>query len=133
VKRVLPSEPSERQIQREILDMCGKVFPDVLLAHVPNGTHLFGNDAERARQMGTLKGDGLKVGFPDLIVLWDGGCGFLEVKRPGGKLSDRQAAMHAKLVAIGHHVAKVESPFEAQSALLAWGAPATGTRWRAVA
>jgi len=124
--------PSERLIQREILRMCGTVFPDVLLAHVPNGSHLSGNEAARCRQMGALKGDGLKVGFPDLIAIWSGGVGFLEVKRPkSGRLSIHQELMHADLRAMGHNVAVVISATEAQDALLAWGAPAKSVRWAA--
>lgn len=126
--------PTERQVQRQILAMCGIVFPDVLLWAVPNGAHLEGNEASRSRQMGSLKGDGLKTGAPDLTLLWQGGCGFLEVKRPKtGRMSDAQVAMHAKLISIGHKVAVVTSAYEAQEALLSWGAPASGARWREAA
>ena len=110
--------------------MCGTVFPHALIAHVPNGSHLSGNEAARCRQMGSLKGDGLKVGFPDLIVIWNRGFGFIEVKRPKvGKVSDVQEAMHQALVERGQRIAVVTSAIEAQALLLDWGVPATGARW----
>jgi len=122
--------PTERAIQREILRMCGTVFPAVLVVHVPNGAHLSGTDAQRSRQMGALRGDGLKPGFPDLIALWNGGAGFLEVKRPKtGRVSDDQKAMIGHLSELSHNVAIVRSAIEAQDALLSWGAPANAVRW----
>jgi hypothetical protein len=124
--------PTERQVQREILRMCGTVFPAALIAHVPNGAHLSGDGRARAMQMGALRGDGVKPGFPDLIVLWNHGAGFLEVKRPRlGKVSDVQEAMHAKLLDMGQRVAIATSAYEAQSILLDWGVPASGSRWAA--
>jgi hypothetical protein len=126
--------PTERQVQREILRMCGDVFPQAFIAHVPNGTHLSGNDEARARQMGGLKGDGLKVGFPDLIILWNHGTGFIEVKRPKlGKVSPVQEQIHAKLLDMGHRIHVVTSAIEAQSVMLDWGVPASGSRWREAA
>ena len=132
MKPFKPPVPTERQVQREILRMCGEVFPSIYIAHVPNGAHLAGGDAARFKQMGALRGDGLKPGFPDLIVLWNYGVGFLEVKRPkSGKVSEVQEATHVKLTELGHRVAVVYSAYEAQCVLLEWGAPASCTRWPA--
>lgn len=122
--------PTERQVQREILRMCGTVFPSALIHHSPNGAHLAGNDTARFKQMGALLGDGLKKGFPDLIVTWNHGVGFLEVKRPKlGKVSDAQEAIHATLRDQGHRVAVVTSAIEAQVCMLEWGVPASSARW----
>lgn len=132
MQKTASSVPTERQVQREILRMCGTVFPDCLIAHVPNGSHLSGNERARCMQMGALKGDGLKIGFPDLIVLWDYGCGFLEVKRPkGGRVSPVQEAMHSRLGELGHRVRVVTSAIEAQATMLEWGVPAKAARWAA--
>jgi hypothetical protein len=121
--------PTERQVQRGILALCGRVFPSAIIAHVPNGSHLSGNDAARSRQMGALKGDGLKVGFPDLIVIWNHGVGFLEVKRPRlGRVSPVQEAMHQALAERGARLAVVTSAEEAQQALEGWGVPAISDR-----
>jgi hypothetical protein len=124
--------PTERAVQREILRMCGTVFPSALVHHSPNGAHLAGDDGARFRQVGALLGDGMKKGWPDLIVVWNRGVGFLEVKRPRlGKVSAEQEAIHAVLRDMGQRIEVVTSAAEAQAHMLAWGVPATGARWAA--
>ncbi len=119
--------PLERQVQRSILAMCGKCFPDVVIHHSPNGAQLAGDKRSRFKQIGALKGDGTKPGWPDLECFWDGGGVFLEVKRAkGGVVSPAQEAVHARLSAIGWPVAVVRSPDEAHAALCAAGAPCRG-------
>lgn len=120
--------PTERQVQRSILAMCGTCFPQVFITAIPNGAHLAGDQVARFKQMGAMKGDGLKVGFPDLLFLWSPGRGALiEVKRPKlGKLSEEQMALHARLEAIGWPVATVTSQNEAFAFLRASGAPWSG-------
>ena len=121
--------PTERQVQRSILAMCGVAFPDVFVTHVPNGAHLAGSSVARFKQIGALKGDGLKVGFPDLLALWSGGGALLEVKRPKlGRVSPEQKALHARLEAVGWPVAVVTSDREAFAALRDRGAP-VGVVW----
>jgi hypothetical protein len=117
--------PTERQIQRAILQMAGTCFRDVFITAIPNGAHLAGNDVARFKQMGALKGDGLKVGFPDLFCLWFPGKGALiEVKRPKtGKLSESQIEVHTKLLALMWPVTTVTSATEAYQFLLECGAP----------
>ena len=119
--------PKERETQRAILKMCGLLFPDVFIHHSPGGAHLAGSQAARFKQIGALKGDGFKVGFPDLLCLWNGGGCLLEVKREkGGVLSDAQKALHERLADINWFVAIVRSPEEAFTALCAAGAPCRG-------
>jgi hypothetical protein len=120
--------PTERQVQRQILDMMGRCFPECFVTHIPNGAHLAGNDQARFKQVGALKGDGMKVGMPDLLVLWPVERGaFIEVKRPkGGKLSDNQFEVHAKLLSLGWRVATVKSVEEAYRFLNDCGAPCRG-------
>jgi hypothetical protein len=113
--------------------MAGICFPEVLIAHVPNGAHLSGDDRSRSMQMGALKGDGLKIGFPDLLCVWNRGVAFIEVKRPGGKLSPAQEAMHADLASKGYAPAVVTSPGEAHAFLIARGAPCRVQIWREAA
>ena len=120
--------PKERETQRAILKMCGLLFPDVFIHHSPNGAQLAGNAMSRMKQIGALKGDGFKVGFPDLLCLWNGGGCLLEVKREkGGVLSDAQKALHERLQAINWPVTVVRSPNEAHAALCAAGAPCRGS------
>lgn len=116
--------PTERQVQRKILEMCGTCFRDVLIHHSPNGAHLAGNDRARFKQMGALLGDGMKPGWPDLICIWNGGLAFIEVKRPKlGKVSPHQEGMHEVLTKMGFPVAVVTSQDEAYEFLLKCGAP----------
>lgn len=118
--------PTERQIQRAILEMAGSCFPSVVIHHSPNGTFL-GNAKDKAIRGGASKGDGTKAGWPDLECFWQGGGLFLEVKRPKtGVLSDNQKAIHERLSAIGWPVTVVRSPNEAHAALCAAGAPCRG-------
>jgi hypothetical protein len=122
-----PGGLTERQIQRAILAMCGKLFPDVLINHAPNGAHLAGDKTSRFKQIGALKGDGLKVGWPDLSCYWPGGHLLIEVKRPKtGRISPDQKALHERLEAIGWPVSIVRSPDDAHAALCAAGAPCRG-------
>lgn len=123
--------PTERQVQRSILAMMGIAFPHVYATHIPNGAHLAGGDESRFRQMGALKGDGLKPGFPDLLCIWNRGVAFIEVKRPGaaGRLSPDQKLVHAKLSEIGFEPAVVTSPAEAFAFLKEKGAPTTQREW----
>lgn len=121
------TQPTERQVQRQILAMLGACFPEVLAHHSPNGAHLAGSSVQRFKQMGALLGDGVKKGWPDLIVLWRGGGALLEVKRPKtGRLSDEQKALHARLEAIGWPVATVTSAIDAHAFLKGCGAPCRG-------
>ncbi len=119
--------PTERATQRAILAMCGKCFPDVFIHHSPGGAQLAGNDRARFKQIGALKGDGFKPGFPDLTCYWNGGHLLIEVKREkGGVVSDAQKALHERLSAIGWPVSIVRSQDEAHAALCAAGAPCVG-------
>ena len=103
--------PTERQTQRAILAMAKACFPDVLLHHSPNGAHLAGDGISRFKQAGALLGDGMKKGFFDLIAIWSGGIGFIEVKRPKlGKLSDEQKAIHKLVGDMGWPIATVTGP-----------------------
>lgn len=123
--------PTERQVQRSILDMMGKLFPAVLVHHSPNGGHLAGDRQARFKQVGALKGDGMKVGWPDLTCVWNRGVAFMEVKRPGWtpcRVSDQQLSIHEKLAECGFAPAIVSSVDEAKAFLLERGAPCIGRR-----
>lgn len=116
--------PTERQVQRAILQMAGTCFRHVLIHHSPNGAHLAGNSSARFRQMGALLGDGMKPGWPDLTCVWGGGVAFIEVKRPKlGKLSIQQEGIHEILRGFGWPVATVTSQEEAFEFLKSCGAP----------
>jgi hypothetical protein len=118
---------TERQVQRAILEMCGRCFPSVYIHHSPNGAYLGSNPRDRAIRGGALKGDGTKAGFPDLICLWDGGGALLEVKRPkGATVSEDQKASHERLKSINWPIAVVKSIDDAHAFLKGCGAPCVG-------
>ena len=126
--------PSERQVQRSILQMLGTCFPDVFAHHSPNGAHLAGGDGARFKQIGALKGDGTKPGYPDLALYWNHGHALVEVKRPGcaKRVSPDQKAVHERLAELSWPVAVVTSPEEVFELLKARGAPCKA-QWRVAA
>lgn len=129
-----PPIPSERQVQRAILQMMGTCFPSVLVHHSPNGGHLAGDREARFKQVGALKGDGMKIGFPDLACYWNHGHALMEVKRPGycpSDVSPQQVKIHAKLAEMGFEPAIVTSPEEAFAFLRDRGAPTNVRELRA--
>jgi VRR-NUC domain len=129
------SLPTERQVQRAILQMCGVAFPDVLIHASPNGAHLAGDNRSRFMQMGALKGDGLKPGWPDLTCVWDHGTAYMEVKRPGrrNRVSAEQELIHLMLRERRYPVLVVTSPEEAFNFLRGVGAPTNVREWREAA
>lgn len=70
--------------------------------------------AAMLRQIG-LKKKGVVTGTPDIMIMWRHKYGtlssliFLEVKVPGGKLTEKQEALHKELREDGHHVHVVHS------------------------
>ena len=50
---------------------------------------------------GRLKGSGLKAGFPDLFIIFNGRITGIELKAPGGLLTKVQRDMHERLRSAG--------------------------------
>jgi hypothetical protein len=81
------------------------------LAAVPNGTYLHGDVSRRAIQGDALRRQGVKAGYPDLILdipiaPYHGAR--IEMKRigaPAPKDGDDQAMCHARLRSQGYYVA----------------------------
>lgn len=76
-----PADMSETAIQRQMLVMVRRLFPECLIAHVPNGGKRHKLEAAH------LKANGVLAGFPDLVITWLGGAAFCEVKDRDGKVS----------------------------------------------
>ena len=72
---------------------------------------------------GINKSMGVRRGVSDLMFSWYKCIGYLELKAPGGKLSDEQRefldAMHAR----GHHTAIAIGFDNAVAVLKEWGLP----------
>jgi len=114
---VKPESALQRSIRKYLL-LCG-----IDSVAVPNGAHLSGDAAARARQMSAMKADGLMVGFPDLLLYPRriAAIGHFEIKREGGTLSPSQKTCIAWLEGRGHRVAVIRSIDDARDTLMAWG------------
>jgi hypothetical protein len=111
-KANLPA-PKEAQVQRAIIDALR--LRGILAVHVPN-------EGKRSVMAGRrLKGEGMRPGWPDLLVYGPGGLHMLmEVKRPGWRpsdLSDNQRSTHARLSELGQVVVVVDGIDAALGAL----------------
>lgn len=114
---VAPAEMSERAIQRQMLVMVRRLFPDCLIAHVPNG-------GKRSKiEAAHLKADGVLPGFPDLVISWLGKTAFPEIKDRQGSLSDRQKDVLTTLHTQGHPVGVFRHDRTLHDFLRAHGAP----------
>jgi hypothetical protein len=114
-----------------------KRYP-VLGIPIPNSIYFPArNDAERqiiARVVSQMKSSGqILPGAPDIVAMWSGGAGMLEIKRaaskdlfgrrqPAGRASPEQKEMEKRAAAIGVNYAFVHSWDEARDKLHEWGA-----------
>lgn len=111
----------EGPIQRSIIAWLRVVMPDAIVHHSANESHLKGKAAMLASVR--KKRDGMRPGFPDLIVLPFANVGaiFFEVKAPGNYTQQNQDAMIADMRALGYRVAVVRSIDDVRAALVEWG------------
>jgi len=109
-----PTRAPERAIQIAIRNRLA--LYGVVALHIPNA-------GRRSVVAGRrLRDEGMIAGAPDLICICPNGrTAWLEVKAPGGRVSDRQAAFHAMLTRLGHRVAVVTDQEEAVARLREWG------------
>ena len=80
---------SEAWIQAETVKLLQR--KRVFCHSVPN--EAAGKDVQRMPQ---LIGMGLRSGVADLVVWWPDGIGYLEMKTPQGRLSEKQLAFQRK-------------------------------------
>jgi hypothetical protein len=105
----------EQQIQKAVFDHLNwRAVPGVFAFHPANGG--FRKPIEAA----IMKGLGVRVGIPDIVAVHDGRCFALELKAPGGRLSDTQRDCHTRLRAAGAAVAVVTGVDEAVAQLVEW-------------
>lgn len=114
------AKPLEKHIQRSVLAYLRAHGIDAV--HVPNGSALAGGPKERAMQVNALKANGMRPGFPDLVLIASQGrVGFMEVKREGEKQSEAQIHWQGALTFLGHKYAVVRSIEDAAETLQEWG------------
>jgi len=128
---------AERALLAEILLRLRAGGYPVLALATPNGLHIPDRDADegriKARIVGRMKADGmLLAGAPDLVLLWRGGGGFVELKRPAfrdvfghhpaGVASEDQKEFARRCAALGINHAFVRSWEGLRERLGEWGA-----------
>lgn len=100
------NDSPERTVQVTLKRWLERVMPGVVVAAVKN--EAAGSGATlRQRQRFTLKrrAEGVRKGFPDLVVdTLDQGVFYIEVKAPGGSISEAQNDLHSTLRAHGRTV-----------------------------
>jgi VRR-NUC domain-containing protein len=105
----------EAQIHRALVEHLRlRAKPDVLWLHVPNGERRDKITGAKLKRMGVL------AGAADLL-LWHRGNSFaLELKAPGGRLSEAQLAFMARFNDAGGHTAVAEGLDRGIAVLEAW-------------
>jgi VRR-NUC domain-containing protein len=111
-----PRQRPEAQLHTAVVEHLRlRAKPSVLWLHPPNG------GARDARTGAMLKRMGVLPGAADLL-LWHEGNGFaLELKAPGGRLSEAQLEFLARFNDAGGHSACAEGIDRAIAVLEAWG------------
>jgi hypothetical protein len=105
----------EQQIQRALAEHLRlRAHKDVFWFACENG------GARSAIEGAILKACGIKRGVPDLILIRAGRCHGLELKAPGGRLSDAQRIAHDEMRAAGAEVAVAVGIDEALAQLERW-------------
>jgi len=106
----------EDAIQRAVFDhLRVRAAPGVFAFHPANG-------GWRSRiEASILKGLGVRAGVPDVIAIHRGQAFTLELKAPGGKLTEAQIAAHDALCAAGAEVATTVGLDCALEVLETWG------------
>ena len=119
--------PSEVDIQISIVDYLSLIvvprgfcfFAVSNEAMQPsNGKALSGGEYGRIKR---LKRMGLTAGVADLVLIHNGRTYFIEVKKPGGQLSDNQKLFRQRALDCGAEYVVVKSVDDVISALMTWG------------
>lgn len=109
--------PSEHKIQVQLIDYLQVAARrDVYYFAIPNQSNRHISNAAR------MKAEGVRSGIADLCFMLPGGrVAWLEMKKPGGSLSDTQKQFRDRAQALGHYWALAKSLDEAIPHLRAWG------------
>lgn len=106
----------ESAIQRAVFQhLKARAAPDVFAFAVPNGGY------RKPIEAAIMKGLGTVPGVPDVILVHKGRTFGLELKAPGGRVTEHQLAAHAAMDKAGAFVCVAEGLDCALRALEAWG------------
>jgi hypothetical protein len=118
-EKLMPKYVSkEAPIQRAILTYLRLALPGAVIHHSANERGMRGQSA--AKDIANAKRNGMVVGFPDLMVLWNGRLMCFEVKAPGGYPSPAQKDVGQQIQAQGGFWAVVRGVDDVQGFLSAW-------------
>jgi hypothetical protein len=105
----------EAQIQRAVFDHIRlRLVPGAFAFHPANGGF------RRPIEAAILKSLGVTAGVPDVIAVKGGRMFALELKAPGGRLTDTQKTVHDALRAAGASVAVADNIDAALGQLQDW-------------
>jgi hypothetical protein len=105
----------EQQIQKAVVEhLLVRGHPDAFYFHCPNGGYRRPIEAAILKEIGTV------AGVPDLIIVHTGRVFALELKAPGGRVSDVQAVVHERLRRAGAEVAVAWGLDQALKQLFSW-------------
>jgi hypothetical protein len=106
----------EQQIQRSVVQhLEWRARRGVWWTHIPLG------GLRSKIEAAILKAQGTTRGTPDLLIVASGRAHFLELKAPGGRLTDVQRACHDALRRAGAEIATAFGLDEALAQLQRWG------------
>ena len=103
---------SEDALHRAVVDYLGRALPkEAVLHHSPNeGLH---KPQYRAKQLAK----GMRAGWPDIQILYQGRLICIELKTKTGGLSEKQTACHREIVLAGGVVTVARSVEEVEEFL----------------
>jgi hypothetical protein len=108
--------PPEAQLHVAVVEHLRlRAKPDVLWLHCPNGERRDKITGAKLKRMGVL------AGASDLLLWHQGNSFALELKAPGGRLSEAQLEFLARFNDAGGHTAIAEGLDRALACLEAWG------------
>ena len=113
-----PRRHEEADIQHAVMQYLGWALPADAIAH-----HSPGEGKRTKRAQAELKRSGYNPGWPDVLVIHQGRCFFIELKAAKGIVSAAQRAMMAKLYYCGCEVLICRGVPEVQAALQHLGVP----------
>ena len=113
-----PRRHEEGGLQHAVMQYLGWALPADAIAH-----HSPGEGKRTKRAQGELKRSGYQAGWPDVLVIHQGRCFFIELKAAKGIVSPAQRAMKAKLYYCGCEVLVCKGVPEVQAALQHLGVP----------
>ena len=112
--------PLEAAVQSAIVQAIRAAVKPCTVFAIPNGSK------RPVWQQRQAKSDGVVKGAPDLCIVWPGGMGWIEVKRPGytqSSVSHEQRALIELWRSWGMNVTIASSIDSALASLTLWGAP----------